>query len=243
MKSYFSSIPALVLLALALPAQAAVTFTAGHGDIGMEYTGPGQLALHVHAHTGATVDGVPLPSDTEYEPDEIDVHVSTSAFHVQSDSSLVSGTGVMLGQGLWRLPESNNPLIPFLGFGAEELNAADWLGNLSFSLASISSPSGTGHFSVYQSDGLGGWNFFMSTADGIGAGDKIDIAAEGHDHYNMTFSEAGTWTINLFASGNHATDGLQTSGTHSFTFQVAPEPSRALLMGLGLMGLFFRRRR
>jgi surface-anchored protein len=83
----------------------------------------------------------------------------------------------------------------------------------------------------------------MSTADGIGAGDKIDIAAEGHDHYNMTFSEAGTWTINLFASGNHATDGLQTSGTHSFTFQVAPEPSRALLMGLGLMGLFFRRRR
>jgi hypothetical protein len=244
MKTLFSGIPALILFTIVGSTHAAVTFSGGHGDIGLEYSGPGQLGLHFHTHTGAIVDGSPLLSDAEYEPDEIEVQVSTSAYNLQSDSSLVTGTGVALGQSLWRLPESNNPLLPFLGFGAEELSAGDWLGDLTFSLAGISSPSGTGHFSIYQSDGLGGWNFFMSTADGgITSADKISIAAEGHDHYNMTFSEAGTWTVDLFASGTHITDGVQTSGVHSFTFQVAPEPSRALLMGLGLMGLFLRRRR
>lgn len=244
MKKLSSILSVIVLLALVDSTHAALTFTSGHGDIGLEYTSPGQLALHVHAHTGATVDGAPLLTDNEYEPDEIEVQVSTSAYHVQSDSALVSGTGVMLGQGLWRIPESNNPLLPFLGFGAEELSAGDWLGDLTFSLAGISSPSGTGHFSIYQSDGLGGWNLFMSTADGgITPADKIDIAAEGHDHYNMTFSEAGTWTIDLFASGTHATDGVQTSGIHSFSFQVAPEPSRALFALLGLIAIMTRRRR
>ena len=244
MKTHFSSISALLLLVAVSSTHAAVTFSAGHGDIGLEYVGPGQLALHLHTHTGATVDGAPLLSDAEYEPDEIEVEVSASAYNVQSDNALVSGTGVAIGQSIWRLPESNNPLLPFLGFGAEELTASEWIGNLSFTLASITSPSGNGHFSIYQSDGLGGWNFFISTADGgITAADKIDISAEGHDHYNMTFSESGTWTIDLFATGTHATDGVQTSGVQSFTFQVAPEPSRALLLELGLIGLLFRRRR
>jgi len=188
---------------------------------------------------------VPLIADDEYEPDDIVIAVSTSAFHTQNNNNdLVAGTGVIVGNGIWRLPESNNPILPFIGFGAEELTAADWSSNLTITLASIISPSGNGHFSVYQSDGLGGWNFFMSTAvGGITSADKVEIAAEGHDHFNMTFSEAGNWIVNLFASGTHATDGLQTSNTYSFSFAVAPEPSRALLSLIGFSMLCLRRRR
>lgn len=243
MKTCLPTLCAFALLALVTSSQAAVTYSSGHADIGFEYEGPGELALHLHVHTGATVDGAPLASDGEFEPGEVAILVSTSAYSVQSSADLVAGTGVGLGSGLWRLPENNNPLLPFLGFGAEELSAGDWLGNLSYSLVGVSSPSGNGQFSVYQSDGLGGWNFFMSTADGgITGADKIEIAAEGHDHYNFTFSEAGNWTVDLVATGTHAVDGTQTSGMFSFNFVVTPEPSRSLFAMIGLTAMLGRRR-
>ncbi len=243
MKLRISLLAAIALLTALVPGHAAVTFSSGHADIGFEYEGPGQLSLHFHIHAGATVDGATIPADEEYAPEDAAVLVSNSAYSVQSSSDLVAGTGVGLGSSIWRLPENNNPLLPFLGFGAEELSAGDWLGNLSYSLVSVISPSGNGHFSVYQSDGLGGWNFFMSTTDGITMTDKVEIVAEGHDHYNWTFSEAGNWTVNMVATGNHATDGAQTSGVFSFNFVVTPEPSRVIFTMLGLTSILGRRRR
>lgn len=235
---------ASLFLALSLGADAAVTYSSGHGDIGLEYGGAGTLALHAHLHAGAVVDGVPLIADNEYEPEDIVFQVSASALSAISDPALVAGTGVLIGNSVWTLPEVDNPLLPFLGFGVEELDPADWTTNLSYTLASIMSPSGTGHFSVYQSDGLGGYNFLMSTAlGGITSGDKVEMVAGSHDHFNFAFSEAGTWTVNFSASGTHITDGLQTSAPQSFTFNVIPEPSRAILMAFGFMGLIFRRRR
>jgi surface-anchored protein len=159
-------------------------------------------------------------------------------------SSSVSFLGAVAGQAIWLLPASGSSAdalgAPFLGWATEELNPADWVGNLTFTLTSVNSPSGNGHFAVWQTDGFGGVsNLAMSTADS--GADVLSQAAGLHDHYNVAFTEAGLWEIGITVSGTHVTDGLVTdSGT--FRFNVVPEPSTALLGALGLLALLRRRR-
>lgn len=234
-----------VAFAALLPsAEAALAWTGGHGDIGVGYHGPGDLHLHLHlgeAGDPATVDGSPVV-DQEYDPDQVDITVPSTTRMVLSSS--VSFLGAAAGQAIWLLPASGSSAdalgAPFLGWATEELNPADWTGNLTFTLTSVISPSGNGHFAVWQTDAFGGVSTLaMSTAD-PGA-DVLSQAAGLHDHYNVGFTEAGLWEIGITVSGTHVTDGaVSDSGT--FRFMVVPEPSTALLGGLGLLAMLRRRR-
>jgi surface-anchored protein len=241
-------LPSLLALAVvaALPASAASLWTSGHGDIGIGYEG-GQLELHFHLGEDggepAIVDSASI-SDQEFEPNEIIV-VGNDNIETTSNAALAAGTGVADGQPLWVLPQTEGAAsaaeVPFMGWGTEELSPGDWTGNLIVTLDSVTSPSGSGDFSLFQDDGLGGFNFAMSTSDGIDGSDALSLAAGAHEHYALGFSEPGLWQITLTATGTHDVDGVRMD-TATYTFQI-PEPSRAVLLGLGMIGLVMRRKR
>lgn len=221
-------------------------WTAGHGDIGVALHDDGhgpEFHLHAHLHTGAVVDGSPLAADAEYDAGAITISVPLlTKISAPDNATLTAGTGAATGADLWILPQGNpgaNP-IPFLGIATEELNPADWSTDITFTLGAVTSPSGSGDFSIWQPDGVGGFNFYFSTENG---NNTLDQLAGVHDHFNYGFTEAGSWLVEITASGTHNTLGA-LSDTQTFQFNVVPEPSAyAALFGLAALGLVAVRRR
>jgi surface-anchored protein len=139
------------------------------------------------------------------------------------------------------LPSTENSQLPFLGFGTEELTAADWSGNISLSLKAISGP---GTFSVWGVSGFGAPELKMSSVNGIGADDRLLLVPGSHGHFNVGFSAPGDYLVTLEASGNHLIDGLRTSDPATYRFQVIPEPSTwaLALTGVGFGSWVLRKR-
>jgi surface-anchored protein len=236
----------LTLGAAFLPfsSHAALAWTGGHGDIGAAYEGPNDLHLHLHLGEGeaAIVDGSSV-DDTEYDTDQIHITVPATAEVVLASNAAF--LGATAGQSIWFLPSTSQTSsaaigAPYVGWGTEELDPADWVGNISFTLDSVVAPGGSGNFAVWQVDGFGSLsNLAMSTAD-PGA-DAVVQAAGVHNHYNIGFTKTGLWEITMTVSGTHVADGF-VSDTQTVFFNVVPEPSTALLGGFGLLAMFRRRR-
>ncbi|MDQ8194450.1 choice-of-anchor M domain-containing protein [Coraliomargarita sp. SDUM461004] len=226
-------------------AQAAL-WTAGHGDLGVALEDGTDFHFHAHLHTGAIVDGVALTEDEEYDAGDIIINVPESLkASMPNNTTLIPATGAAEGEDIWILPQSNTVGIPFVGIASEELEASDW-SSITFTLGTVTSPSGSGDFSLWQGDGFGGFNFYFSTADASlteNGNNTLIVGAGGHDHHNFGFTEAGTWLIELTASATHDTLGLM-SDTQTFTFNVVPEPSSyAALAGLLALACGITRRR
>lgn len=238
------TLPTTVLLAGASAFGSSV-FSGGHGDIGVGLEDGAELHLHAHLHSGAIVDGSPLTEDGEFHGDDLVINVPAST--AMSVGTSLPAAGVSAGQTLWILPQ-NNPgdnSIPFLGLGTEELTPADWSTNITFTLDSVIPPSASGTFSLWQSDGLGGLEFYFSSADAAfteNGDNTLLLPAGAHDHANWGFSEPGEWQIQLTASGTHNSLG-SLSDTSSFTFNVIPEPSSAPLILGCVIALFGHRSR
>ena len=226
----------LSLFALALsagffvPASAQTFLSSGHADIGIAYDA-GSFDLHVHAED-------PSPDGTEFSPPSGAVLVVGSA--AQTTTPGVLSALAPEGSSLWILPKTENPSLLFLGFGTEELTVADWTGNLTLSLRSVSGP---GNFGIYDVGTFGGIEIKMNSADGVTAGDALSLVPGSHGHFNLTFTAPGDYTIGLEASGVHAVDGAVTSGTVNYSFTVVPEPEEyAALAAAGLLGFAVWRR-
>lgn len=232
----------LLTLGIFLPfsAQAASLLTGGHIDApAFGYVSNADVALdslltqgfepHIHNEggaDGAVVDGVVQVDESEFEPGDLIVVVPE-----------LSVTTLNSTNYFW-LPETEqaaaNNGTPFLGIGLEELSASDWVGGtLSLKLLSITGP---GSFLLWQDDGFGGANVFFDSA-----GDSFSLAAGSHTHYIWGFTEVGTYGLEFEISGSHVADGLQ-SGSATYTFQVVPEPTTAMLGVLGSLALLRRRR-
>lgn len=210
-------------------------WTAGHGDIGVAYE-EGELDLHLHLEEGAVLNGTTLVEGVEPPPSLVDIVISNAAL-VSSTETLEEGTGAHEGESLWILPASNNPQLPFLGFGTEELDPADWIGDITFTLVSVESPSGEGHFSAFESDGLGGYAFNISThMGGVTAEDHLEQAAGAHSHQFLAFTETGRWRMTFIATATHAVDGAVTSQPITFVFDVG---SSSWSEGHGDIGVAF----
>jgi hypothetical protein len=229
-------------IALASSATAALHFTSGHGDIGVEYS-DGELHLHLHLGHGAPaiVGGVAVV-DQEYAADEV-------AIVVPAHAQMVLGTSLPwldapAGGAIWLLPGSGTSSAimgaPFLGWSTEHLEPSDWIDHLSISLVSAVSSSGTGNFAVWQTDPFGGLSR-LAMATAVEGAHGISLISGVHGHYQIAFTEPGVWEIGLSVQGLHVEDGWVT-GRETITFMVVPEPSTALF-GLLALPLMLARRR
>lgn len=219
----------LGLAIVAAPAAIAGTvISTGHVDIGIGYKN-GAFDLHVHQEE---------PVEMEYEPSEALIQIGPA-----SQTTAPGGAFSFLGPAgtpVWILPATEVEGLPFLGFGTEELNPSDWSGNLTLTLKSVSGP---GSFSLWEVNSFGSPQVFMSSHDGIGASESLNLSPGSHSHYNLGFSQPGVYGLTFEASGAHATDGLRLSGPVEYRFEVVPEPHEYALLGLGLAAVVWLRRR
>ena len=220
-------VPALTLV---IPAFSQTFIQSGHVDIGIGYEDKA-FDLHVHQEE---------PLEQEFAPGEAVFAVGPASAGVSPGGAYVSFLGAA-GTPVWILPTAEKEQLPFLGFGTEELTAADWSGNITLSLKAISGP---GTFSVWGVSGFGAPELKMSSVNGISADDRLLLVPGSHGHFNVGFSAPGDYRVTLEASGNHLIDGLRTSDPATYRFQVVPEPSTwaLALTGVGVSALAFHRR-
>lgn len=216
---------ATTLAAASLPATAQSFFTDGHIDLGIGYEGGFDLHLHTES------------PEMEYAANELILVVGTAG---RTTTPPVLSAFAPVGSDIWILPKTENPSLPFLGIGTEELTVSDWLGDITLTLQSVTGP---GDFGLYNVGTFGEVIPLMNSRDGITSGDSVTIPAGTHAHFKWTFNAPGTYTIGFEASGNHAVDGLVSSGTVAYTFTAVPEPEEyAAMSALGLVGVGLWRR-
>ncbi len=206
------------LLATMPCANGATLLNRGHADIGIAYEG-GSFDLHVH-------DG---ETDTEYAPADALLGVNESARRLAS-AGLGSALGIAAGTPLWILPAAQDPDLLFLGLGTEELDPAEWSGNLTLSLKGIHGPGDVAAWSVGS---LGEISVFLNSGNGVDASDRLSLLPGTHGHVNLGFTQPGTYELLFEATGTHLTDGAVASGDVAYSVSVIPEPSPVSLLALG----------
>lgn len=230
----------ILLMSLAgVAAGQAALFSSGELDFGVHFEG-GELEIEAHVVSGV-LDGVQT-DDEEFEASEIQVLVRADRQFVATPALAVSGAAA--GDPLWILPQSQVAGVPYVALASEELTAGDWATAITFSLGSVTSPSGSGTFSMWNSDPVGNPLFHFSSSDPGATNDQNKFLSNfSHDHVNWGFTEPGEWLIELTASGTPAGAQSPVSATATLSFSVIPEPSTSLLAGLSILCLAGRRSR
>ncbi len=183
--------------------------SAGHVDIGVAYEDDA-WDLHVHDEE----------NDAEYEAYAAILHVGSAA--ITSRTGGLAGTqfdfiGVAAGQTFYQLPDSENPELPFLGLGTEEIEDGTFLGGqLQLRLKAVNGP---GHFSVWQNGPLGP-AVTMASFDGITADDFAMLQEASHAHYNFAFTARGNYEVTFEAFGTLADGTEVSSGDETYRFVV-----------------------
>jgi surface-anchored protein len=206
MKTQFISV-IILAAAGAVAVQAQTVVGTGHVDIGLAYEA-GVWDLHVHQEE---------PVEAEYEPDEVVLQVGAAA---RTTVPVEPSYGFLgkAGDPIWILPKSETAALIFLGIGTEELDPADWTGNLSLRLTSVSGPGG---FAIWDTDLFGSPLVRMNSADGMGASDRLEVIPGSHAHFFYGFTAPGDYAVTFEAAGIF--QGLETaSGPVTYHFRVAP---------------------
>ncbi|MCG8556204.1 MAG: hypothetical protein MJD61_13090 [Proteobacteria bacterium] len=197
-------------------AAARSVYSAGHGDLAMEYdANTNALSASIHLE-GATLDG--MVSNAILGVGEVEILTTATFTRPSMDSGFFANLCVNEGSTVHWLPQGNSNAatcgVPFMGL-AVEVPAGTFTGDqLSLQLLSVSSPSGQGHYAIWK-DGFPPV-FGAASCDGIAAGDALTLSI-GHDHFNMGFSEVGTWSVDYRVSGTLVSDN--TTVSHDFSLQ------------------------
>ena len=179
----------------------------GHTDIGIGFT-DGAFDLHIHDEE----------NDIEYSTDTGMLYVSGLARQLRGNNPNLDFIGVNAGQPVWILPsDAEVPGLLFLGFGTEEIVPGTFKAD-SFKL-NLLSMSGPGHFSMWNTDGIGGVVVRMATSDGVGPNDSLGLIEGSHGHYNIAFTQRGRYEITLQANASMP-DGSPVSATGTYIFSV-----------------------
>lgn len=252
------TILSLVFTVLLMPSlgSAAYLYTSGHGDFRAAYDAANQQFIpHIHLDSGAT-----------YTADNIlmwtDAARATVTNNATSINRFAGMLGISAGQTVWVMGGSG--VGPYLGFSGEGLTASDWIHTfdhpewedpvtnsvIHIELTGWSMPTGA-HFGAYQTAGLSSvWgnrasgDIIYSTYDPSFTLDnnRLSVAIGDHTHYAFGFTMPGLYELEFtFSSVYQGGPTISTPAT--FSFLVAPEPSRMMLMAIGLGFCVLRRSR
>jgi len=227
-----------------------LVYTAGHSDMNLSYDGEG-LVLRSFFGQNAVINGSPLGGTLFANPANVVTRVPNAAKFdlIAGDDVLLGFTGFEAGNGLWVLPQVSESGIPFLGLDASDLPTNDWSAETTWTIASISAPTG-GNFSLWQ------WGSFddsvplLSTYDpSVGLTyEKLTLA---HQHYNWGFTAEGVYDVEFVVSATNKDNVVFSTQPTVFRFLVGdataiPEPSSLALFVSGtcvMVGRLARRYR
>ncbi len=214
MKNYCNMIACVTCLcfsATAVTSKAVVDIVSGEVDLGVNYAA-GAWDLHIHDEL----------NELEYAPD--------AARYV----------GRFPAGGPFVFPAVQNPGLPYIGIGAEELAAGTFVGD-AFSLRLVA-VTGPGTFELTKPDPFGVVSV-MNSSDGLSAADTYAGISGGHEHFNWVFSAVGTYMLTFDASATLPGSIASSSGPVDFTFVVAvPEPTTLSAVAGGMLAITRRRR-
>ncbi|MGC4044754.1 MAG: choice-of-anchor M domain-containing protein [Armatimonas sp.] len=247
----------LPLLLILSAASAQTHLTNEHVDLNIGFTVPSSFSLLVNDED----NGV------NYAPQNAILDVLPPAQTTRPAGSVFDFVGVGAGQTYYRLPQSQNPNLLYLGvsgFGVSSSSidsydaALESAGRVSgtgpwvkLSLESVTGAGGTtapGFFSAWQSGDTGPNVFMSSFSGGITSEDALWIVAGGHSHFNWGFSAPGAYEVTFRPSVQRS--GTPVTSTDPFTilFNVTsaaiPEPGTLpQLLSLSTCGLLLLRSR
>ena len=220
----------LAAISATAPLYALPTLTNGHVDIGVAFD-LGTFDLHIHDETNGP----------EYAPNEAILGVGTAAYQLVPNNPDYSFLGTPGVDSVWILPTVQDPNLLYLGIGSDEILPGTLTGNqYTFSLVSVSNVNG-GKFRLYDVDGFNVPIVVFNSGDGITGADSTTLPTGGHAHFNFSFSAPGQYDIEFKVDGLDG--GLPVTQTATYTFDVVPEPTSALLLATGALALIGRRRR
>jgi surface-anchored protein len=237
----------LIGLAVAPPARATpVSYTAGHGDIGLVYDQNGQ-SFSMNYKFGSSAVPVSLRSTTVTPGEIVTVVPNNQAAPSQNSLLRPAGSqwdflGVPAGGRFWYLPATDMPGVPYLGVSAEGLGSStNWQGadpTILFAVVGVTQkPLPTSVVSAWDFGGAGGTlRVLWSTATDPWT-NAMNTFVGSHAHYNIGFSHQGTYQVQLQATGTRADGTVVTSAPTTHTFQVVPEPDSMVAGGVGLATL------
>ena len=195
-------------------AGSAALWTGGHGDLTFSFQPPrgdssddGQALHAFFRFEGATVDGAP-GVDGDFATDEILIRSSARFTRPDPDNDFFAPLCIESGENAYWLPQRNADAasfgVPFVGVLADFESAVLVDDELTLELVGVSSPSGSGSYSLWR-DGFPP-TFFFSSCGGIGSEDRLTLPV-GHDHFNMGFTEPGRWDVIYRATAHFVADG------------------------------------
>ena len=224
-------------------------YTDDHGDVGVGYDAIAEeFEPHWHLAAGAVVNGSSIPADAEYATGDLIARTETTRSSPAGSSSVL---GLADGSSIWVLGRGGlTTYQPDIGWATEELNPAEWVGDITITFDPISStlPSGTAEFGMYAT------NFANTTLDasvfstfnpaGTVDTNSFTMAVGGHQHFQWAFTEPGQYDLSFTWTGTHVTDGfISTEAT--FSVQAVPEPSTIAMLGIaasvGMLAVIRRR--
>jgi surface-anchored protein len=237
-----STLLSLAFVLSPVAAVSAAVYSAGHGDFGVAYEGVNEWAIHFHFSPTTVLDGsllgAGLPTAAyEIVPEDVIVAIPNSTRITTLNP--VSFLGVGANTNIWVLPQTQQTGAPFLGFAPEGLEPTEWVGNIKFAMTGFSGP---GNFALWNTDGFGFPTVFLRSDNGVASDDFFEVAPSSHAHFNLGFTQPGTYLVQFTVSGTHGVDGPQTA-TETAVFQVIPEPTGAALTLFGITTLLTARRR
>ena len=181
---------AVVTVTLATTPRFIAYLTNEHTDVGLaiEEVGMGGHEWNLHVHDEN--------HDVEYAPDEALLYVGPSALVARPTSPAFAFIGVAAGENYYRLSESANPELLFLGIGSEEILPGTLVGGTAN--LRLKSVNGPGHFSLWRSGDLDP-EVLMSTENGVTSADLALVLEGSHTHVNWGFSAQGNYQVTFEA--------------------------------------------
>ena len=222
---------ALAGLSLTQAFAAPTIFSRGHTDVGIAFEG-GAFDLHIHSE-GYDLEAEPGAGVLRLLP-------QTEAVVPLDPQFAFLGSA---GTPVWILPQDEPTAtaldVLLLGFGAEEADPADFVGNITGKLTNVvftpeAGGSPTATVSIFTT-GLGGVpTVIMSTHDGLDVSDVASVTPGTHFDANWAFSQPGRYVLTFEVTGTRSTVGnpvVTASAAYTFVVKSYDSATGAQIQG------------